>query len=117
MRRTGKPVADLIDEDDEIFIGIERSARPKIGEFQNFAAARIPSRKKDRIVLLFRKLAEGGIGELKVSDLTALLKLEITEIVGFERAVDLLGIEIGSHNLPRRMSGIGSIPALNSISP
>ena len=55
VRRAGKPVADLIDEDDEIFFGIERSARPKIGEFQNFAAARIPSRKKDRIVLLSPK--------------------------------------------------------------
>jgi len=51
VRRTGEPVADLVDENDEIFVGVERAARTEIDKFQDLAAARIPSRKKDRIVL------------------------------------------------------------------
>jgi hypothetical protein len=51
VRRTGEPVADLVDENDEIFVGVERAARAEIDKFQDLAAARIPSRKKDRIVL------------------------------------------------------------------
>ncbi len=102
VRRAGEPVADLVDENDEIFVGVERAARTEIDKFQDLAAARIPSRKKDRIVLLRRELAESGIGELEISDLAALFKLKIAEIVGFEWSVDLLRVISGSHGLSRR---------------
>src|SRR5208282_4328342 len=40
---------------------------------------------------IVRELAESGIGELEISDLAALFKLKIAEIVGFEWSVPRSG--------------------------
>ncbi len=49
------------------------------------------AKAKDYVVLLRRELAESGIGELEISDLAALFKLKIAEIVGFEWSVPRSG--------------------------
>jgi hypothetical protein len=86
-RRGRKAVANLIDQNDEIFAWIERPPRADIGLFDDLARARIPGRKQDRIVFLRRQRPEGRIGELQTADRAALLEFEIAEIIGFKGPV------------------------------
>ncbi len=51
---------------------------------------------------MWRELAESSIDELEISDLAALFKLKVTEIVGFKWPMDLLRVIGGSHGLSRR---------------
>ena len=83
-----KSVADLIDEDDEVLGWVEGAAFADIGLLQNFRSARIPARKQDHVVFIFRERPVRGIGNFQPAQLHARTQCEIAGIENFIIAVN-----------------------------
>jgi hypothetical protein len=80
VRRRRQPVADLVDDDDEVLDRIERAAGADVHLLDDFAGARVPGRHQDRIVLGRVDLAVGGDGKLAAAQ-CAFLEVEVADVI------------------------------------
>ncbi len=94
MRRGGEAVADLIDDDDEILVGIERTATSRVHLLHDFARAGIPSGNEDSVVFCRIERAERGVGELAISNGATFFQSELAEVVELVRAVYILRVVV-----------------------
>src|SRR5450631_1839517 len=92
VRRGGKPTANLIDDDDEILVGIERTALTDIYLLDDLVCAGIPGGDEDGVGFPGIELAEGCVGEVARTYRTAFLQLEIADVIKLVRAVNGLRV-------------------------
>ncbi len=77
MRRRGKPVPDLVDDNDEIAIRIEGAAPTDIDLLHDLRCARVPGRDQDRVVFPFIERAERRVGKLAAAERATVFQLEV----------------------------------------
>ena len=92
VRRGGKTIADLIDDNDEILVGIERAALTDINLLNDLVGAGVPRRDKDGVIVGGIERAEGSVGECATADGAAFFQIEITDVVQLVRAVLVLRV-------------------------
>jgi hypothetical protein len=92
VRRGGKTIADLIDDNYEIFVGVERAALTDIHLLDDLVGAGVPGRNKDGVIFGGIERTERRIGEFATADVAAFFQFEITDVVQFVRAVHLLRV-------------------------
>ena len=92
VRRGRKTVANLIDDDDEILVGIERTALTDIHLLDDFVRAGVPSGNEDGVILGGTECTESSVGECATADGAALFQIEIADVVQLVRPVCLLRI-------------------------
>ena len=68
MRRGRQTVADLIDDDDEILVGVERPTIANENLLDDLIRSRIPGRNQDRVVLGRVESAECRVGTPAITD-------------------------------------------------
>jgi hypothetical protein len=68
VRRGRKTVADLIDDDDEILVGIERTALTDIDLLHDFVGAGVPGGDEDVVIFGGIERAESSVGERATAD-------------------------------------------------
>src|SRR3984885_4560890 len=81
VRRGGKTIADLINDDDEILAGIEGVALADIYLLHDLVCAGVPGGNEDGIVFRSIELAESSVGELAGAYRVAFLQIDITDVV------------------------------------
>src|SRR5207249_588848 len=87
-----KTVADLIDDDDEILVGIERTAFTDIDLLDDLVGAGVPGGNEDGVVFGGTERAESSVGECAPADGAALFQIEIANVVQLVRPAYLLRI-------------------------
>jgi hypothetical protein len=92
VRRGRTTVANLIDDDDEILVRIERPALANVNLFDDLVRAGVPGRNENGVVFGGIERAESRIVERAAADGTAFLQLEITDVLQLIRPVDFLRV-------------------------
>ena len=92
MRRTRKAVAELIDDDDEILAGVERSAGAVISLLDDLVCSGVPGWDKDGVIFGGIERAEDRVGKSAAADGPTVLQIQVTDIEQFVRAVYLLRV-------------------------
>ena len=102
VRRGRTTVANLIDDDDEILVRIERPARTDVNLFDDLVSAGVPGRDENGIVFGRVERAESRVGERAAADGAAFLQLEIADVVQRVRPVDVLRVVAVIDHCPPR---------------
>src|SRR4051794_23457883 len=101
VRRGGKAVANLVDDDDEILVGIERATLPDIHLLHDLACAGVPGRNEDCVIFGGAERTKTGVSECAAANSAAFFQLQITNIEQLVWAVHFLRVvAISDHSLP-----------------
>ena len=90
--RRRKTVANLIYDDDEIVVGIERAAPTDIHLLHDLVGAGVPGGNEDGVIFGGIERAKSSVGECATADGAALFQLKIADVVQLVRAVPILRI-------------------------
>jgi len=102
--RGRQAVADLVDRDDEVALGVQGVIRSDVCVAEDLVCTRVPGGDQDGVVLRVVQFAEGGHGELAVRDGTALLQIQRSDADQVVLTVQLVAVErVLDHNALRRV--------------
>src|SRR6266481_5327178 len=77
VRGAGETAANLIDDNDEILVGIERTPFTDIDLLDDLVGARIPGGNEYGVIVGGIEGAKSGVGEFTIADSAALFQIEI----------------------------------------
>src|ERR1700730_832684 len=101
VRRGGKTVADLIYDNDQILLRVERAAVTDIHLLDDLVGAGIPGGNEDGVIPGGAEGAKSSVGEGATADGAAFFQFEIADVVQLVRAVHLLRIvAVIDHRFP-----------------